>query len=214
MFSRVLAVTVFILALPTVVNSQTWTSTDGFLSITPPDANVFQPMPTPPPPFVGLWVSNDGTMKFGVMKTQIPPNIKLIQSSAEEGLAKEINGEVIRLPTKQVSGHEVWNMTAKGASVEITQAMIRHDGALYKLMALTVGGNPDAIAVNRFINSLAIVTPALTTAESSTQSGTQSIQELGGGIDLHHLSKFVGGVGTLLGIGIVVYFLTRGKKKR
>jgi hypothetical protein len=156
----------------------------------------------------------DETMKFGVMKTQIPPNIKLIQSSAEEGLAKEINGEVIRLPTKQVSGHEVWNMTAKGASVEITQAMIRHDGALYKLMAVTLGGNPDAIAVNRFIDSLAIVTPALNTAESSTQSGTQSIQDLGGGIDLHNLSKSVGGVGALLGIGIVVYFLTRGKKKR
>ncbi|MCY3008434.1 MAG: hypothetical protein NTY42_01225 [Planctomycetota bacterium] len=74
MFSRVLAVTVFILALPTVANSQKWTSPDGFLSIMPPDANVFQPMPTPPPPFVGLWVSNDETMKFGVMKTQIPPS--------------------------------------------------------------------------------------------------------------------------------------------
>jgi hypothetical protein len=214
MFSRVLAVTVFMLALPTVANSQTWTSPDRFLSIMPPDSNVFQPMPTPPPPFVGLWVSNDETMKFGVMKTQIPPNIKLIQSSAEEGLAKEINGEVIRLPTKQVSGHEVWNMIAKGASAEITQAMIRHDGALYKLMAVTLGGNPDAIAVNRFIDSLEIVTPALTTAESSTQSGTQSVQDLGGGVDLHNLSKSVGGVGALLGIGIVVYFLTRGKKKR
>ena len=159
MFIRVIAITVFVLALPAHANSQTWTSPDGFLSITPPDANEFQPMLTPPPPFVGLWVSNDETMKFGVMKTQIPPNIKLIQSSAEEGLAEEIGGEVTRLPTKQVSGHEVWKMTAKGASVEITQAMIRHDGALYKLMAVTVGGTPDAVAVNRFIDSLSIVQP-------------------------------------------------------
>jgi len=214
MFIRVLAITVFMLALPAIAISQAWTSPDGFLSITPPDATAFQRMPTPPPPFVGLWVSNDETMKFGVMKTQIPPNIKLIQSSAEEGLAKEINGEVSRLPTKQVSGHEIWNMTAKGASAEITQAMIRHDGALYKLMAVTIGDKPDAVAVNRFIDSLSIAQPAPTTAESPTQSSAQPIQDLGGGIDVHNLSKSIGGAGALLGIGLLVYFLTRGKKNR
>lgn len=201
---RVLAITVFVLALPALANSQTWTSPDGFLSITPPDANEFQSMPTPPSPFVGLWVSNDETMKFGVMKTQIPPSIKLIQSSAEEGLAEEIGGEVTRLPTKQVSGHEVWNMAAKDASVEITQAMIRHDGALYKLMAVTVGGNPDAVAVNRFIDSLSIVQPSPTIAETSKQSDTQPVQDLGGGVDLHNLSKAIGGAGALLGIGLLV----------
>ena len=214
MFIRVLAITVSMLALPAIAYSQTWTSPDGFLSITPPDATVFQPFPSPPSPFVGLWVSNDETMKFGVMKTEIPPNIKLIQSSAEEGLAKEINAEVRRLPTKQVSGHEIWNMTAKGASVEITQAMIRHDGALYKLMAVTMGDKPDAVAVNRFIDSLSIAQQTPTTAESSAQSGEQPVQDLGGGVETHNLSKSIGGIGALLGIGLLVYFLTRGKKNR
>jgi len=142
------------------------------------------------------------------MKTQIPPNIKLIQSSAEEGLAEEIGGEVTRLPTKQVSGYEVWNMTAKGESVEITQAMIRHNGALYKLMAVTVGGSPDAAAINDFINSLSIVRTAPANTEPPKQADTQPVQNLSGGVDLHNL-----GAGALHGIGLLVYFLTRGKKK-
>ena len=214
MFIHVLAFSVFALALPTVANSQSWTSPDGFLSITPPDVNEFKPMPAPPPPFVGLWVSNDESMKFGVTKMQILTDVKLIQSSAEEGLAKEINGEVIRLPTRQVAGHEVWNMTAKGASVELTQAMIRHDGAIYKLMAVTIGRTPDPVAVNRFIDSFTIVHPAATTAGLSTQSDAQPIQDLGGGVDFHDLSKSIGGAGALIGIGLLVYFMTRGKKNR
>lgn len=211
---RFLTITAFVLALPSLANSQTWTSPDGFLSMTPPDSNDFQPVPSPPSPFIGLWVSNDETMRFGVMKIQVPPNVKLIQSSVEEGLAEEIGGEVTRLPTKQVSGHEVWHMTGKGASVEIAQAMVQHDGALYKLMAATVGGNPDAFAVNRFIDSLSIVQPAEMNTEPSRQSGGQSVQDLSGGFDLHRLSKTIGGAGALLVIGLLIYILTRGKKNR
>jgi hypothetical protein len=212
MFINVLVITIFMFVFAPIASSQTWTSPDGFLSITPPDVNQFKQMATPPSPFVGIWVSNDETMKFGVMKTQIPPKIQFIQSSVEEGLATEINGKVNRLPTKQVSGHEIWNMTAKGESVEITQAIIRHDGSLYKLMAVTVGGKPDVVAVNRFIDSLSIVQPASITAESSIQLGKQPVQSLGGGIDLHTLSKSIGGAAALLGIGLLVYYLTRGKK--
>ncbi len=204
---RALGTSLFVLALPTIANAQTWTSPDGFLSVTPPDATQFQAIPTPPLPFVGLWVSNDESMKFGVMKTEIPPNIKLIQSSAEEGLAEEIGGQVTRLPTKRVTGHEVWNMTAKGPSAEITQAMVRHDGALYKLMAVTIGGNPDAASINRFIDSLSIVQPA-------TQPQSRPVQDIGRGVDLHNLSKTIGGLGALLAIGLLVYLVTRGKKTR
>lgn len=214
MLIRVFAISVFMLALPTVANSQTWTSPDGFLSITPPDANEFRSMPTPPPPFVGLWVSNDETIKFGIMKTQIPPDIKLTQSSVEEGLAEEIGGQVTRLPTKQISGHEVWNMTAKGTSAEITQAIIRHDGEVYKLMAVTVGGNLDAVAVSRFIDSLSIAQPSSTNVETTRPTDGQPVQDLGDGVDFHHLSKKIGGAGVLLGIGLLVYLLNRGKKNR
>ena len=210
MYIRMLVTSVLVLAFPALVNAQTWTSPDGFLSITPPDARTFQAMPTPPPPFVGLWVSNDESMKFGVIKTQIPPTIKLIQSSVEQGLAEEIDGKVSRLPTKEVSGHEVWNMTAKGPSVEITQAIVRHNGALYKVMAATVGSTADNESVNRFIGSLSIAEQA--NAQPSNQSAAQPVQDLGGGVDLHNLSKTIGGAGALLGIGLLVYFVIRGKK--
>jgi len=143
------------------------------------------------------------------MKMKIPPDIKLIQSSVEEGLAEEIGGQVTRLPTTRLTGHEVWNMTAKGPSAAITQAIIRYDGTLYKLMAVTVGGNPDAESISRFIDSLSIVQPA-------TQSRSKPVQDqsTGGGVDLHNLSKTIGGVSALLAIGLFVYFIMLGKKTR
>lgn len=212
MHIRTLVTLVLVFALPSLANAQTWTSPDGFLSITPPDANTFQAMPTLPPSFVGLWVSNDETMTFGVIKMQIPPTIKLIQSSVEEGLAEKIGAKVMRLPTREVSGHEVWNMTAKSPSVEITQAMVRHDGAIYKVMAVTVGGIADNESVNRFIGSLSIAEPS--NAQPPKQSAAHPIQDLSGGVDLHNLSKTIGGAGALLGIGLLVYLVIRGKPGR
>ncbi|ADG67660.1 hypothetical protein Plim_1830 [Planctopirus limnophila DSM 3776] len=211
---RTLTTFVLSLAVSTIANAQTWTSPDGLLTINPPDAGQFQFIPEPPPPLIGLWVSHDESMKFGVVKIDIPPKIKLIQSSVEEGLAKEIDGKVTRLPTRSVLGHEVWKMVGKGTSVEITQAVIRHDGALYKLMAATVGKNPDPATVNRFVDSLSIVPPSPTNAETAPQPDTLPVGNLGGGVDLHKVSTTVGGAGALLAIGLVIYFLTRGNKTR
>lgn len=211
MHIRTFLTAVFVLALPELATAQTWTSPDGFLSITPPDGDTFQAMPTPPSPFVGLWVSNDESMKFGVMKMTIPPTINLIQSSAEQGLAEEIGGQVTRLPTRKVSGHEVWSMTARGPSVEITQALVRHDGALYKVMAATVGDAGDKELVKRFIGSLSIAEQSK--SQPSKQPTAQSVQDLPG-VDFHDLSKTIGAAGALLGIGLLVYLVIRGKKIR
>lgn len=139
------------------------------------------------------------------MKMQIPPKIKLIQSSAEEGLAEQVAGPVTRLPTKTVSGYEVWNMTAKGAAAEITQAMIRHDSTLYKLMVVTPGADQDAASVNAFIDSLSI-------SQASDPQPAQPVQDPRKGVDLHNLSKTIGGAGALLAIGILAYSILRGKK--
>jgi hypothetical protein len=214
MHRRVLVAAFFVLTLPVFANGQTWTSPDGFLSVTPPDETMFQAMPEPPPPFVGLWVSNDETMKFGIIQTDFPAGDKLIQSSVEEGLAEEIGGKVTRLRTKQVSGHEVWNMAAKGPTVEITQAIVRHEGVVYKLMALTHGNKPDATAINRFIDSLTISDQPPATAQSSNRADTKPVQDPGGGVDLHRLSKSIGGAGALLGIGALVYLVFRQKTRR
>jgi hypothetical protein len=188
---------------------QTWTSPDGFISLTRPDATQFQELPDPPPPFLGLWVSNDESMKLGIVKLNVPTNLKLIQSSVEDGLAEEIGGKASRLGTKIVSGHEVWCMAARGPSGEIIQAVLRHDDALYKLIAITVGDKGDDASVNRFIDSLSITQP-------TTPSPNQSVSHLGGGADsnmlLHELSKKIGGLSCLLAIGLLFYFFLRGKK--
>ncbi len=205
---RLLATLVFMLALTALANAQTWTSPDGFLSITPPDVNHFELIPTPPYPFIAIWISNDETTRLGVMKVQIPPDLKLLQSSAEEGLGEEIGGKVTRLPTKILSGHEVWSMTARGESTEFSQAMIRHHDALYKLIAVTTGDHPDSATVNHFFDSLTILQPPTKTEESPD---AQSAPDSGNGLDLHTLSKKVGGFGGLLGIGLLVYFLLRSR---
>jgi len=207
MHIRALAASVFVFALPAFAMAQTWTSPDGFLSLTPPNADTFQAVTSPPPPFIGLWVSNDESMRFGVVKIAVPRNIKLIQSSAEEGFAEAIGGNVARLPTREVSGHEVWTMKASGPLGETTQALVRHDGALYKVMAATVGGAPDAALVDQFINSLSVAQP-------STPLDTQPVRDLGGGVDPHDLSTRIGGAAALLGIGLLIYFALRGKRSR
>ena len=214
MSTRILVTLVSMLVLSGPAIAQTWTTPDGFLSVTPPDASTFQAIPTPPAPFVGLWISNDDTLRFGVAKLQIPPTIKLIQSSAEEGLAEEVGGKVTRLPNRRVCGHEVWSMTAKGQAGTVTQAMVRHDGALYKIIAITVGDATDAEAVNRFIGSFSITEPSNT--QPSGHSATQPVRDLGGdgGIDLHNLSKTIGSVGVLVFIGLLVYLVMRTKKSQ
>lgn len=205
---------VAIVASSGIAHVQTWTTPDGFLSVTQPNSETFTAVPSPPEPFVGLWVSNDESTSLGVMKTQIPTNIKLVQSSVEEGLAEEIGGEVTRLPTKKVAGYEVWRMKAKGTSAEITQAMVRHDGTLYKLMAITVGQNPDEQTNNQFIDSLLLSQSARTVASDTNRNPGEPNDNLGGGIDLHNLSKSIGGFAAILGIGLLIYFATRGKNKR
>src|SRR5258708_20676633 len=126
MHLRAFAASIFLLPFPGIANAQTWISPDGCLSVSPPEVAKFLEVPMPPPPFVVLWMSDDETMRFGILKTEIPSNIKLIQSATEEGLANEIGGKVTRLPSKTLSGHEVWNMSAEGPSVDIFHTSSPH----------------------------------------------------------------------------------------
>lgn len=196
-----------------IAHAQTWTTPDGFLSVTPPDPETFVAIPSPPEPFLGLWISKDETTKLGVMKTQIPTNIKLNQSLVEEGLAEEIDGEATRLPTKMVAGYEVWQMKANAKSAELIQAIVRHDGTIYKIMAATVGANPDKQTIDQFIGSLEFSRPARMTTPGISTSPGKSNTDVDGGLDPNELSKSIGGFAALLGIGLLIYFVTRGKNK-
>jgi hypothetical protein len=211
MTSDALKSLLFTLCLTEFVLGQAWTSPDGFLTVTPPDATSFQATPNPPPPFLALWTSEDQSMLLGIMKMDIPADIRLIQSSAEEGLAEEIGGRVTRLPTKTISGYEVWNMTAKGPAGEISQAMVRHGGTLYKLMALSFDSDHDAPLFSAFVDSMSISQPIPADSMRAKTPEAQLLQDLGAGVDRHKISKSIGGAGALLAIGLLVYFLLRGK---
>ena len=106
-------------------------------------------------------------------------------------------------------------MAAKGPSVEMTQAMFRHDGILYKVMA--VGSDDAANSIKQFIDSLSINTAELDSHESkqpSVQPDTPAVQDLGGGIDVHDLSKNIGGAGALLALGLLAFIVLRGKRRK
>lgn len=212
---------VAIFALSGMAHAQTWTTPDGFLSVTEPDSETFVAIPSPPEPFLGLWISRDETTRLAVMTMEIPANIELNQSSAEEGLAEEMGGKVTRLPTKQLSGYEVWQMKGAGMSAEITQALLRHDGTIYKIMAVTIGQAPDEQAINQFIDSLVIHEAAKTAEPVAETTGApvtetttdQPKKNLGSRFDSHELSKKIGGFAAMLVIGLLIYFFTRGKNK-
>ena len=204
---------VLIVFFPGVVQAQAWTTPDGFLSITPPDSDGFSAVPDPPKPFVGLWVVHDEATRFGVMETPIPRGVELSQASVEKGLAEEVGGKVTRLATMQVAGYEVWCMKAKGDSFEITQALVRHNDTLYKLMGVTNGSDRDEQVIRQVVDSLSILQPA----EAGISDGAVSPRQPNkagdsGGKDLNNLSKSIGGYAALLGIGLLIYCLMRGKK--
>lgn len=210
---RTFVISLAMFALTAIAKAQDWSSPDGFLSVKPPNAQSFHAMPMPPSPFLALWVSQDGSTKLGVMQTQLPVSEQLPQASTEEGLADEVGGKVTRLPTKYISGHKVWAMTAQGPAYTCTQALVQDEYQLYKVMAITVGPAADQQAVDQFVGSLAIAQQK-TAQPASTPSAIPPNRESSGGVDLHQISKVAGGIAVILGIGLVVYFAMRGKRSR
>lgn len=193
-----------------------WTSPDGVIVVTAPDAADFQRVDDPPEPFIALWLSKDETLRLGVMKIAIPSSVKLIRSSTEEGLAEEVGGTVTASSSAVKNGHEIWTMTAKGSAqginLQITQALAHYNGSLYKVMAAAVGDGPtDDTTINAFVNSIEITPPNLNGGSAPVANNDQRFND---GIDLHNLSKKIGGVGALLLIGLIVWLVARrGKPK-
>ena len=193
-----------------------WTSPDGVIVVTAPDAVDFQQVDDPPEPFIALWVSNDETLRLGVTKTAIPPHIKLVRSSTEEGLAEEIGGTIAASSSVAKNGHEIWTMTAKGSTqginIQITQAIAQYQGNVYKVLAANVGDAPiDETAINTFVKSIDI---KATNPNGDTARVGSDDQRSNDHIDLHNLSKRIGAAGALLLIGIIVWlFMSRGKNK-
>ncbi|WP_425617325.1 hypothetical protein NA78x_000999 [Anatilimnocola sp. NA78] len=208
---RLLPLVLSLVVMAGLSRAETWNSPDGKLSVEVPDAASFEAIADAPTPFAVVWISSDGDTKLGVMKSSVPANVKLVQTEVEEGLAKEIGGKVTRLPTKTIGGHEVWLMKGTGSGVEITQALVRVDDTVHKVMAITSSENPHAAAVNRFMESLAITEPANSAAaHDATHAPWPPPTEP---LDTHQISKAIGGFFSLLLIGLVIYFVLKGRRK-
>jgi hypothetical protein len=199
-----LVLTALILIGPSCAWAETWTSPDGILSVESPDAARFHALPTPPAPFLIIWKSEDEETMMGIVKAELPGGMRLIQDAMEEGYSKEVGAPVRRLPSKQLSGHEVWTMAANAPIGNVTQSIVRHDTVIYKLMVVTQPDSPDFENINRFLNSLTITPPPDEAGPATTNPA--------GGVDINKLSGQVGAFGILLGIGLVIYQVFIRKK--
>jgi hypothetical protein len=210
-----LAALMFLLLLTLPAAAQTWTSPDDRLSVEVPDPARYTALPKPPPPLEAVWVSADDTTRLAITRNVLPAHVRLNQASVEKGLAEEVGGQVTRLPTRQVAGHEVWLMKAEAGDSEITQALVKIDSTVYKLMAFTSAPAANDAAIQQFLSSLAIgpvpplapppspaATPELAAPSTSSDAVPAPAGESG-----PNLARWIGrGVGVLL-VGLVVYFL-------
>jgi hypothetical protein len=177
--------------------AETWTSPDGILSVESPDAARFHSLATPPVPFLIIWKSDDEETMMGIVQADLPGGMQLVQDAMEDGYSKEVGAPVRRLPTKQVSGQEVWTMTANAPVGDVTQSVVRHNDVVYKLMVVTQPDSSDFGNINRFLNSLTI-TPAPSEASPATTNPGEDVD----------VNKLLGQVG----IGLVIYQVFIRKK--
>ena len=140
------------------------------MSVSPPDAETFHEVPSPPWPFAVIWESNDGTMRFGIASDFLLPGVKLPRDIIETGMAEELGGKPTR-STKKVDGHDVWVMKVEGAEITTTWAIVRLDRIFYKLIIETDSDHSDSELVDQFIDSLSITAPAHQEFDSDEDSG-------------------------------------------
>ena len=188
-----------------------WISPDGVITVEAPNSSDFERVDEPPTPFIALWISRDETLRFGVIKVDLPQSGKLIRSSVEEGMMEEVGGSITASSSTVKNGHEIWLMSAKGSiqgtRIRITQAVAPHNTHCYKVMAASVGDQPvDTAQIDSFVNSINITTQNQTTESTSIAGGNPVLNP---GIDLHELSKRIGGVSALLLIGFLVWLVAR-----
>ncbi len=183
------------------LHAQTWTSADGIVAVTTPDASRFHAVDPPPAPFLVLWTADDASIKLGVLKLAVPAGARMRDKELAEGLAQESGGTVTELPRTVVKGYVLHNMVAKTPTQHITQAVhySTHQAAVYKFMGVSGLGSQDEEVVKNFINSVIINAPTYPDFKPPRT------------IDYHWVSQMIGGTGMLLAIGLIVIRLLRKK---
>lgn len=196
------------------LSASEWTTADGRVSVAVPQPERFA-QAEPTPPFAVIWVSHDGSVRLGVLTMTIPKGVKLVKASLEEGLVQEVNGELIDSSVDNLSGHQVYRMTARGKASEdalyVSQAVVGVEGTAYKAMAISTGSEPGADTdITRFLTSFRILIPAEQNARNPTPQNST-----GSELDTHELSKTLGGIGLLtLIVAILVLWVRRRQSTR
>lgn len=205
--------------------AEQWTSPDGVVAVTVPNAAGFLPMDDPPDPFLVLWVSTDDSVYLGVIKAEVPPGTTLDRSSAEKAVAEETKGSIIASSTVTKSGQEFWVITAEssghGATLQITQAIAQIGTNAYKAYVGLVGVEPsDRPEADAFLNSFGLkqTGPGAETeppplAELDSAPVPQAEPESNAKAGTFSLSEWIGSMGVLLAVGLVLWwFADRGGK--
>ena len=183
--------TIIILLAPLAINAQAWTSPDGVVTVTTPDPNVFTEVVPPPSPFIVVWASNDDTQRLGVTMVQMPPGTHLIQDAVEEGMGERTGGQITRLPSRYISGHEVWIMRSSSPSETMFQAVFEHHGTAYKIMSATPAGSNSHTAFDNLLGSASLPLAAKPGPQNSAQNQDDRIT-------LRTISKKLGGIALLV----------------
>ena len=206
----------------TAVSAAEWQTTDGNISVVVPDESRFVQVDAVPPLSV-IWVSTDETIKLGVAEVPFRPDMKLVQSSVEKGLAEEMGGKIVDSLTERQAGHEIFVMTGHGevlgTEVYITQAVVAVGDKVYKVMATGLGRDTrvDSYAT-KFMSSFKILTtkqdvafdpPRTVPSSQPNQSDTDKSL-----VDL--LSEKIGGISVLILIVCVIAILISrfGKRRK
>ena len=212
---------IFLFLVATCVSGAEWRTTDGNISVAAPDASRFVQVDSVPPLSV-IWVSKDETVKLGVVEMPSRPDMELIQSSVEKGLANEMRGKIVASSAEKQEGHHVFLMTGHGEilgkEAYMTQAVVAVGNKVYKVMAAGFGKDtrvdPDA---TEFVSSFKVLTPKRVVnsdppedVRDSQPAPNDSSESL---VDL--LSQRIGGISALiLIVCVIVIVLSRSTKRR
>jgi len=205
----------------TCLSAAQWKAKDGNISVAVPDESRFVEVDAVPPLSV-TWISTDETIRLGVAEIPIRPNMKLIRSSVEEGLAEEMRGKIVASSTRQQDGHEVFLMTGHGRVLEtevyITQAVVAVGDKVYKVMATGLGKDTrtDSDATT-FMSSFKILATKRAVTPHASQSVPGSPPASGDSpksvVDL--LSQKIGGISALiLIVCVIAALISRFAKRR
>src|SRR5262245_44382047 len=157
-----------------------------------------------------VWLSKDQTLQLGVVRLALSTNVPLIRRSTEQGLAAEVGGTITDSSTATKNGHDIWTMSAHGhvggKNIHVTQSIVRYGDGVYKAMAVATGETRIDLAImDRFVNSLEIKSPNVSSEPADKNAGVSFFDRIGA----HSLSKEIGGASVLLLVVLIVCLVLR-----